>query len=319
MEAVEIAVAEGLSEARLAVSKSSLRDFQNGTHLYDASRLLPPGQQLDPDRPIRWLRGEDLHTGRRILLPQDAVDLDAERSDIPGICKHSSGLASGNDRDEATFHAICELIERDGTSLWSLLGQEQKLGTCFSASSLGDAEVSWLYQVITDSGYRLSLFDQTSNLGVPVVMAVLGPADQVSVGETEITSGYGCHPVGAIAALRAITEAAQGRVTAIASTRDDIDQSSFGRRAPTAHLELLRATPCRRAPRDTKIGLTGMLGAVKTALGINGCVASMISLAPASLPFSVVRVLCFDLEDRSANVNWRPGRRAFEYVEQNLR
>jgi ribosomal protein S12 methylthiotransferase accessory factor len=173
--------------------------------------------------------------------------------------------------------------------------------------------------VVTNSGYRLALFDQTSNLGVPVVMAVLGPAGEGTVGEVEITSGYGCHPVAAIAALRAITEAAQGRVVVIAGARDDIDQSSFGRRAPMAHLELLRATPCRRAPRDTRIGLTGMLGAVKTALGLNGCAASVVSLAPANLPFSVVKVLCFDLEDRSANVNWRPGRRAFEYLEQNLR
>jgi hypothetical protein len=42
-------------------------------------------------------------------------------------------------------------------------------------------------------------------------------------------------------------------------------------------------------------------------------------LADKDLPVAVVKVLSPDLEDRGANINWRPGWRAFDFVEQNLR
>lgn len=316
MEAVEIAVAESIPTT-IPIDLAAANDFPNRVCLYDPTRLLPIGATFNRSRPIRWLQARDLHTGDRHLVPCDAVDMDCDRSDLPGICKHSSGLASGNTEDEAIFHAVCELIERDGTSLWSLRGEEGRLSTCF-APDLRDAEISELFEAITKAKCRVTLFDQTSDLGIPVVMAVLGPAGPDYAGELEVTSGYGCHSVTAIAVIRAITEAAQSRITTIAGVRDDIDQSAFRRRAPLIHMRLLQAVPVAEPPQDPLIGVSGVLGTVKAALAKAGCGASVVTLPDRELPAFVVKVLSFDLEDRSANMNWRPGRRAFDFVEGQL-
>jgi ribosomal protein S12 methylthiotransferase accessory factor len=318
MEAVEVAVAESIPRASNPVEIATANDYRHSCHVYDPTRLLPPQATFDHRRPIRWLRGIDLHSGAVQMLPQDAVELDCEQSDLPGICKNSNGLASGNNYSEALFHALCELIERDGTSLWSLLDEEAKLETCFSPASLEDDVIDALCQSITAAGFRLTLFDQTSNLGIPVVMAVLGPANSDDLGELEIASGYGCHPMAIVAAIRAITEAGQSRVTAIAGVRDDIDQFAFARRAPRTHTAMLRAEPFRGPPLDVGADATH-LATVKAVLATNGCRASVAALADKDLPVAVVKVLSPDLEDRGANINWRPGWRAFDFVEQNLR
>src|SRR5438093_6424733 len=41
------------------------------------------------------------------------------------------------------------------------------------------------------------------------------------------TAGMGCHPARQIALLRALTEAAQSRLTAIAGSRDDIHRGDY--------------------------------------------------------------------------------------------
>ena len=64
-------------------------------------------------------------SGRWTYVPYEAVTLNfvfppAYR---PTFAMSSNGLASGNHRLEATVHALCEVIERDALSLWSLDGR----------------------------------------------------------------------------------------------------------------------------------------------------------------------------------------------------
>ena len=84
-----------------------------------------------------------------------------------------SRLASGNSDDEALFHAICELIERDATALWSLRNVSDRQATEFSLTELGDAILDGMAGDIADAGVELRLFDQTTDLGVPCVMDVI--------------------------------------------------------------------------------------------------------------------------------------------------
>lgn len=313
MEAAEVAVAEApFGEIRRAAAEDFLALEEAW---FDPERFLPFGQSFDSKRSIRWLRGVDLLNDTPVWLPLDVLDMDGEHSDVPGLSKSSNGLASGNTTDDATFHAICELIERDGTTLWSLLPEVVRTSKCFSFCDLASAEVDSLAQRIAATGLHLSLFDQTSDIGLPVVMAVLGDLNRADAGELDITAGYGAHPNAGRAALRAITEAAQSRVTAIAASRDDIHTASFDHAAAASSRSLLEALPASAGPSDID-GAESGLDAVLDRLHVAKCGIYTAVLSAPDAPFCVVRAISPDLEDRGANFNWRPGWRSFDALER---
>lgn len=314
MEAVEVAVAESPSCGHRLATAEELR--AEGQIWFDPERLLPLGLQFDTTTTIGWLRGEWIGSGQTVWIPADAVDLDIRSSGLKGICKTSNGLASGNTLDEALFHALCELVERDGTALWSLLSDETALETCFAPEALNDPVVDRLLAQIAAAGLRLRLFNQTSNLDIPVIMAVLGPMAGTAVGSLELTAGYGAHPAASRAAIRAITEAAQSRVTSIAASRDDIHTAAFDTIASDSVRMLLEARPMSSPPQGLACGtnLPALLAAIVGKLKAHGCEAAAVRLSPVGMPFEVVKVLSPDLEDRGANMNWRPGWRCFDAI-----
>ena len=69
-----------------------------------------------------WVQGYDQVAGADCWVPLEMVDTDytsvpaGSQSAFP---RTTNGLASGNNVVEASCHAICELIERDATTLWT--------------------------------------------------------------------------------------------------------------------------------------------------------------------------------------------------------
>jgi len=315
MEAVEGAVAEAPQGARRLATANELTTAAEDW--FNPERWIPYGTAFDTTRPITWISGADLYTGVPRWLPLDIVDMDGEHSELTSVCKNTNGLASGNSVDEAVFHALCELVERDATTLWEFLPAETALATAIDPADFGDPIVDGLVAQVAASGLSLRLFDQTSDLGIPVVMAVLGPQDHDGfVGELEVTAGYGAHPVATRAAIRAITEAAQSRVTSIAASRDDIHSAAFNRAATAANLRLLDAAPSVSVPTGLPLGtpLLALLAAMTEALSAANISATSVVLSDPAKPYAVVKILSADLEDRAANLNWRPGWRSFDAV-----
>jgi ribosomal protein S12 methylthiotransferase accessory factor len=315
MEAVEGAVAEDPVGLRRRATADELTAA--GDDWLNPERWLPYGTALDTTQPLTWLAGADLFTGALRWVPIDIVDMDGERSELSGVCKNTNGLASGNSAGEATFHALCELVERDATTLWGFIPEEGALGTAIDPAAFADPTIDGLMAQIAASGMRLRLFDQTSDLGTPVIMAVLGAEHRGGfVGELEVTAGYGAHPIASRAAIRAITEAAQSRVTSIAASRDDIHSAAFDRAAADVNLRLLDAEPARAVPAGLPLGtpLLVLAAAMTDALAAGNVGATLVVLSDPAKPYAVVKVLSADLEDRAANLNWRPGWRAFDAV-----
>lgn len=315
MEAVEGAVAESPLGIRRVSTADALTT--GGEAWFNPERWLPYGTAFDPSHAITWLEGADLYDGSPRWIPLDILDMDGERSEHQSICKNTNGLASGNSTEEATFHALCELVERDATTLWGLIPEEGALATALAPEDFADPVVTRLADQIAASGMRLRLFDQTSDLGIPVVMAVLGPGHSDGfVGELEVTAGYGAHPVAARAAIRAITEAAQSRVTSIAASRDDIHSAAFDRAASDVNLRLLDAAPARTVPPGLPPGTTlpDLTASMLAALERGGITATTAVLSDPTKPYAVVKIVSADLEDRAANLNWRPGWRSFDAV-----
>lgn len=317
MEALEGAVAENPHGIRRMAAAAWLDTL--GEDWFNPERWLPYGTAFDTSAGLTWIEGTDLQSGAPRWVPLDIVDMDGERSELSGICKNTNGLASGNSVDEAAFHALCELVERDATTLWGFLPEERAHQTALDPAAFGDAAIDELVARIASSGMVLRLFDQTSDLGIPVIMAVIGPADRGGfVGELEVTAGYGAHPVASRAALRAITEAAQSRVTSIAASRDDIHSAAFDSAAADVNLRLLGISPAAPVPQGTPSGtaLPELLEIMRAVLARGNVGATRVVLSDPGHPYAVVKILSADLEDRAANLNWRPGWRSFDAVAQ---
>ncbi|MBN9317819.1 MAG: YcaO-like family protein [Devosia sp.] len=312
MEAAEYAIAEAPRALERSMSLAELEAA--GTATMDVGHLLPRGAVIDPHRPLRWVEGVVLETGSPILVPYDAVALGPPPSDLPGIAQSTNGIAAGTTQTRALIHAMCEVIERDAVCLWGFKSDAAAAATAVAPAAFDDADVDALDFRIAEAGFRLRLYDQTSNTGLPVIYAVLSPDDGAEH-HFDAATGASCHPIAAVAARRAIVEAAQTRITNIAGARDDIVENEYEQHLSRS-IAVLTETPLA-ADRPAPAGLTGpaseegLLTAVRAGLmrvGLGGTI--VIPLGGEDVGIHVVKVFVPGLEDRLTNRNWRPGRRA---------
>jgi len=312
MEAVEYAIAEAPRVPTIHGTADDLRAA--GKALFDVDPWLPQDRPLAADLPLAWLEGVDLFSGVPLFAPRDALTIGGAET-LPAISQSTNGLASGNTAEEATFHALCELIERDATTLWIFKSDDAAAATEIDPISFADPVIDDLLVRIERAGLRLTIFDQTTDIGLPVIFALLAPRDQPATRYFDLAAGCGCHPVAARAAIRAITEAAQTRVSNIAGARDDFDPAEYHQRvsASLQALAELRAEIPRQPPpglpMNTSLGaLFDHTRAQLAGAGLTSIAA--FSLGGAEQGVAVVRLLAHGLEDRATNRHWRPGPRA---------
>ena len=310
MEAAEYAFAEAPEgkPIRLSLVEANASGFEP----VEFRNLMPHGWAAD-DRPLSWLQGTWLDTGVPALVPIDAVRIGTPPGDLPAISQSTNGLAAGPTADHALLHALLELIERDAVCLWGFRREAAALATAFDPTSLGDRTIDDLVALLTARGFRINLFDLTTDIGIPVVYAVLAEAEGASR-HFDAATGAGCHPVAAVAARRAIVEAAQTRISVIAGSRDDIAAGDYD-------AGLSRDIAVLAAPivtqRVAPVGLPAstlaskLLQAVRDGL-TRARLARMASfpLGGERLGIHVLRAFVPGLEDRLTNRNWRPGPRA---------
>jgi len=257
--------------------------------------------------PIPWCSGLDILSGDSVFVPWWLVGLDHRGERPPGFEQSSDGLASGNTPAEAVLHGLCELVERDAWALTQLKSPEHLKESRIDPASFGDAVIDIMTDRIARAGMRLLLLDMTTDIGVPAFLAVIMPgnlSDRVDARWSHVCGGCGCHPDPVRAALRAITEAAQSRLTAIAGSRDDFSPRIYQRLDRSAAMQevvelcegdgRMRAFQTRhRRPatiQDTIRQIAGRL----TATGIEQIV--VVPFAHGTLPVSVVRLIVPGLE-----------------------
>jgi YcaO-like protein with predicted kinase domain len=314
MEAIEYAVAERPRDDARTATATEIR--QTGDRFFNPSRLLPPAAPFALGEPVSWIEGRSWPSDGRVWVPLDVVTLGGSPSELREVSRSTNGLASGNRVEEALFHAICELLERDATSLWSLLPDEKKIGTEFVATEVEDAAIRHLLARIAEAGLELRLYDQTTDLGVPCVMAVIKEPPLGSSRTFDLAAGYGCHPVGARATVRAITEAAQTRITNIAGGRDDFLPDEYAEPLDET-TRFLDRTTATKAPAPAWLPAGSALPLLMDRLADRvGPMAEIVwsELGDAAHQISVVRALSTTLEDRETNANWSPGRRALRVL-----
>ena len=312
MEATEYAIAESPDVPLIRASAAELR--AEGRVLFDVTPWLPPKEPLPDDLVLDWLVGTQLFSGDPVYAPRDALAIGGADT-LKEISQSTNGLASGNTLEEATFHALCELVERDATTLWIFKPDEAAAATQIDAKSFEDPVIDGLVAQVEAAGLRITLFDQTTNIGLPVIFALLAPRDRSATRYFDLAAGCGCHPIASRAAIRAITEAAQTRISNIAGGRDDFDPAEYHQRlsASLQSLAALRAdvpgSPPPGLPMGTSLAtLFAHARAQLVGAGITSIAAFPLGGAKAGI--AVARLLAHGLEDRSTNRHWRPGPRA---------
>ncbi|MGA9030048.1 MAG: YcaO-related McrA-glycine thioamidation protein [Methanoregula sp.] len=174
--------------------------------------ILP--EDTDTGHVLPWVEGWDIANDKPVLVPAQAVFHPLPRNFRQIFRTSTNGLASGNTREEAIFHALCEVIERDA---WSLVEACRDTGP--AVTGIDDPMLAEMQKKFSDAQVEVTLRDITSDVGIPTMAAV---ADDVLLKDpTLLTIGIGTHTNARIAVMRALTEVAQSRLTQIHGARED--------------------------------------------------------------------------------------------------
>jgi ribosomal protein S12 methylthiotransferase accessory factor len=177
---------------------------------------------LDPDAPMRWIRGVDLASGAATWVPA-VMACYALRDVAPSEqfwYRLSTGHAVHTDPAEALVRGLCEVIERDAIAVSWL----QKLPLpSVAAADLPDEAITllaWGRRHFIDT----YLFDATTDLTVPTVFCL-----QVAPHDRRAAQVLGCATGRSIesAAERALLEACTSRSRFAAEAEPPRDVRSF--------------------------------------------------------------------------------------------
>jgi ribosomal protein S12 methylthiotransferase accessory factor len=241
MESLETYSAEHLTAPRVRGSYRALRKRRN---VVDIRRLPRPRGRIDLEASLAWLEGFDVVAGAPILVPEQSVTLDTTFTRPPSFDISSNGLASGNVRVEAIVHGLCEVLERDAEAAWRRTGGDRRL----VLDTIDDPVCRRLIDQITATGARVFIWDLASDAAVAAIgAAIMEDPREPAWRPLGMYQGFGAHLVPEVAIMRALTEAAQTRLTYIAGGRDDFFPFDYARATDTERLadewERL-ASPC---------------------------------------------------------------------------
>ncbi|MBI4817799.1 MAG: YcaO-like family protein [Deltaproteobacteria bacterium] len=248
MESLEAHHAE---HTRCSVRLESYRALSRRNLVADPEFLpLSRTSRFHPEASLPWAAARDVVTHERVYVPFELVHANYTLPRVPGsgaFAPGTSGLGSGNHLAEATLHGTCELIERDAEALWKLSGGESLTATRIDPSSVDHPAPRELVDRMRRAGSEVMIWDMTSDVGIATFgVFVFDLEADPDLNPCPAANGSGTHPDRSIALCRALTEAAQSRLTSIAGSRDDLTIARYHWFQSARSLEHYRALT--RAP-----------------------------------------------------------------------
>jgi YcaO-like protein with predicted kinase domain len=324
MEAVEASHGEGL-DARFRLAP--YQELVRMAIVVDPSQLSRNGAEFDPSLAIYWIEGFDLLERRPLWVPAEIVHTDYTVRELPDsgcLLRGSVGLSSGNHMHEALSSAICEVVERDAVSIWGAQDLRQQCLRYLDTTSIDDENCRSLIDRYEAANIKIRIWDVTTEIGIATfVCDIRELSDDPRLGMRRFR-GAGCHPDRGVALSRALTEAAQTRLTYIAGSRDDIAAEEY---EPVAHsvigealLDVLQqGVEARRFGDvssmrfdDIAHDVCWMLAQLRAA-GFEQVVA--VDLTRGELGIPVVRVVIPGLEGDCRNPEYVPGLRSQRWAD----
>lgn len=301
MEALEFAVSEIVPEPvtvdRIPDSAADYIEFEDRMPLH-FSRVPK----------LSWLLADEICGAGQKLVATDLTVLGVPSRELPGISRSSGGTASGNTLDEALFHGLCELIERDAVTLHSLSKNQPRQ---LVKSQLGGFVGSALHKM-AKVDITANIFDLTSPIGVPVVKAVIRDGRGMEGLHFGVSAGFACHLDRELAVAGALLEACQTRISNISGARDDFDPEEYlwneiqdRRPLATSVSQVLQTV--ENLPKTYPDAVRMLVSKIHAA----GLERPYYYLYPTLIPdLIVIKAFCSGLEDRVGNRHWRPGIRS---------
>jgi ribosomal protein S12 methylthiotransferase accessory factor YcaO len=217
----------------------------------------PLSSEFNDDSILDFINGFDIITNEEVLVPvQLALSKYITRTPVisPFPYSHTNGLASGNVIEEAIFHALCEVIERDAVSIadlsasfipYTILKNIKSSLIHANYSSAIDIEkkfvddlsifpdvdiseiakdygpIKFLVEKFAVADIPLLIKDITQkDIGIPTFAA--SSIEWVNTDYGFFARGYGTSTHARTALIRAITEVSQTRAANIQGARDDL-------------------------------------------------------------------------------------------------
>ncbi len=215
MEALELWCAEDLGA--LPQASATLREMDYANPVPVAALPWIEGAVALDAAPISWIPAASLSSDRRAWLPRQLLEVDFS---VPEVLRprmfyaSSNGLASGNCREEALLHALCELIERHALHR----ARRDPAGRrAIDPASVDEPTCRHALDAIANADMKVGVYDITWEVGVATFVVDLVASDLPNV-----WLGAGTHPSPAVALSRALTEAAQSRLAYVSGARDDL-------------------------------------------------------------------------------------------------
>lgn len=223
MEAVETFHAENAS---LPLRFGSHAELAAAVPTADPA-ILPrcAGRHAGDDR-LLWVAATELMSGRALWVPYELVHADyahPQPHSRPLFQATTNGLASGNHWLEAVLHGLYETVERDAIALWRASPPSAQDATIVDPASVATPVSQPLLAAFARAQIGLCIWDVTSDIGLPAFLCLAASGDD----DVEPELGSGCHIDPDIALARALTEAAQARLTRISGARDDFSAGSY--------------------------------------------------------------------------------------------
>ena len=314
MEAAEHFLAERVA---LPLRWGSYRDLIGAHRLADPLLLPQYDRPFTTGAPCLWVEGEGIESGTGVWVPYELVHLDY-RLPLPAgsgqFLSSSNGLASGNVRVEAVVHGLYEVIERDATTLFYARDAWDQAQRVVDLDTVDDPTCRALLRCFERADVRVTVWETTSDLSVASFLADARAERSDPLRPLGASRGMGTHARRDVALRRALTEAAQSRLTSIAGSRDDIAPADLATaRAEAVQAARLSARPVRdfRAVPDARFEvfedeLRWVLARMR-ALRLPEPI--FVDLSSPRFPFHVVRVIAPGLEGISEISGYQPGAR----------
>lgn len=319
MEAVESFHGERIS---LPLKLLTYSEIARGHAVVDPAALpAVPDSLYHPHLPILWIEGFDLMSRRPVWLPYESVHVNFTLPLPQGsgcFPATTNGLASGNHILEAISSGICEVVERDADALWLQEDEAGQQARRVDLATIDDEHSRAILEKYRQAQMAVEVWDTTTDIGIPAFRCHIYEAENNPNDSQGTFFGAGCHPSRSVALLRALTEAAQSRLTYISGSRDDIERRDYRRpddetpaerrrrEAPTAPARRFQATAS--GDSDTlNEDLHWELARLKAA-GLSQAVVVDLAMPEFNLP--VVKVVIPGLETVPDGPDYIPGPRA---------
>jgi YcaO-like protein with predicted kinase domain len=179
---------------------------------------------------LPWVEGLDIAVDKPVWVPYEMVHLDLTLPLPEGsgcFPMSSNGLASGNHPRESAVHAVSEVIERDAYALWQFRPPKDRQGRRLDLASISDEACRQLIDRFEAAGMLVAVWDMTSDVGVAAYRSTIITSGDDALRPLYPSSGLGCHPSRDVALFRALSEAAQSRLTRISGSRDDVERAEY--------------------------------------------------------------------------------------------